>query len=202
MRIKYAGNGFRCPTGASQLTFEWTRRSFFGRFLVTTSERQKNWLEKAGIPKTLWVPCCWMFSFFVGLMRGATFTVRSCFSLLTCVPKASVVLHHYWVISWALLPLYLRFPPYISDNSFVVGFLICTLSIRVATSIISSQIISLLWTYFELTYSVLVWGYTLTWNVSLFLSLLFFSSFRDLRNNLISTVEPGAFRGLLALRRL
>lgn len=118
------------------------------------------------------------------------------------VPKAFVVLHHYWVISWALLPLCLRFPPYISDNSFVVGFLICTLSIRVATSIISSQIISLLWTYFELSYSVLVWGYTLTWNVSLFLSLLFFSSFRDLRNNLISTVEPGAFRGLLALRRL
>lgn len=39
-----------------------------------------------------------------------------------CVPKASVVLYHYWVISWALLPLCLRFPPYISDNSFVVFF--------------------------------------------------------------------------------
>lgn len=125
-----------------------------------------------------------------------------------CVPKASVVLYHYWVISWALLPLCLRFPPYISDNSFVVFFFcpIFTLSNRVASSIISSPIISLFWTYFELSYSVLVWanrwGYTLTWNVSLFLSLLFFSSFRDLRNNLISTVEPGAFRGLLALRRL
>uniref|UniRef100_A0A8C4GPB9 Adhesion G protein-coupled receptor A1 n=1 Tax=Dicentrarchus labrax TaxID=13489 RepID=A0A8C4GPB9_DICLA len=38
------------------------------------------------------------------------------------------------------------------------------------------------------------------WTSSLTLSLSLFS--RDLKNNLISTVEPGAFRGLLALRRL
>jgi len=34
----------------------------------------------------------------------------------------------------------------------------------------------------------------------LLLFLYFFS--RDLRNNLISTVEPGAFRGLVALKKL